>query len=230
MKRSTLYALPIAVGVVVALTLALIQPRAHGSNLAVPEGGIFRISLAAGSGIDYIDPALSFTPAGWALLDTVCARLMAYPDKRPPAGFRARARGGRRAAEGLARPAGRTRSRCAPAFASATAPPFARVRSPRAINRTLAPGDDVAGRPVHARHRRRGRRPGGADADRGGSRGQGEHARRPLHAPGARLPGTDGDAVLLRRAADAAVDAEGVGAFPAPARTTSPSTGRASAS
>ena len=88
MKRSTLYALPLAVGVAVALTLALTQPRAHGSNLAVPEGGTFRISLAAGSGIDYIDPALAYTPAAWALLDTVCARLLVYPDKRPPAGFR----------------------------------------------------------------------------------------------------------------------------------------------
>ncbi len=89
MKRSTLYALPLAVGVVVALTLAQTQPRAHGSNLAVPEGGTFRISLAAGSGIDYIDPALAYTPAAWALLDTVCARLLAYPDKRSPASFRA---------------------------------------------------------------------------------------------------------------------------------------------
>ena len=105
MKRSTLYALPLAVGVVVALTLAQTQPRAHGSNLAVPEGGTFRISLAAGSGIDYIDPALAYTPAAWALLDTVCARLLAYPDKRPPASFRARARSGGRVAEGLARPA-----------------------------------------------------------------------------------------------------------------------------
>ena len=35
-----------------------------------------------------MDPALSFTAPGWALLDTVCARLMAYPDKRPPAGLR----------------------------------------------------------------------------------------------------------------------------------------------
>ena len=28
------------------------------------------------------------SPPGWALLDTTCARLMAYPDKPPPAGFR----------------------------------------------------------------------------------------------------------------------------------------------
>lgn len=62
-------------------------PGAHGA----PErqrGGIFRVSLAVQSGIDNMDPALSFTAAGWALIDTTCARLMAYPDKAPPAGFR----------------------------------------------------------------------------------------------------------------------------------------------
>ena len=52
------------------------------------EGGIFRISLNAFSGIDYMDPALASSPPGWALLDTTCARLLAYPDKPPPGGFR----------------------------------------------------------------------------------------------------------------------------------------------
>jgi peptide/nickel transport system substrate-binding protein len=64
-----------------------VQPGA----LAAPKiqrGGIFRISLAAQAGLDHIDPALSFTAPGWALIDTTCARLMAYPDKPPPAGFR----------------------------------------------------------------------------------------------------------------------------------------------
>ena len=51
------------------------------------EGGIFRVSLNAFSGIDYMDPALASSPPGWALLDTTCARLMAYPDKPPPEGF-----------------------------------------------------------------------------------------------------------------------------------------------
>ena len=213
MKRSTLYALPLAVGVVVALTLALIQPRAHGSNLAVPEGGTFRISLAAGSGIDYIDPALAYTPAAWALLDTVCARLLAYPDKRPPASFRARARSGGRAAEGLARPAHvhvhvahrlslqRRHSRSRECV-RACDQPDARTRR------------GVAGRPVDARHRRGRRRPGGADADRGGSRGQGEHARRPVHEAGVRLRGSDDVAVLLCGAADAAVGSRGLRRLP----------------
>ena len=52
------------------------------------EGGIFRIALNTFSGIDYMDPALASSPPGWALLDTTCARLLAYPDKPPPAGFR----------------------------------------------------------------------------------------------------------------------------------------------
>ena len=64
--------------------------RAGGLSPAVPvqEGGIFRIALNAGAGIDYMDPALASSPPGWALLDTTCARLLAYPDKAPPAGFR----------------------------------------------------------------------------------------------------------------------------------------------
>lgn len=55
---------------------------------AEQEGGIFRVSLNAISGIDYMDPALASTPPAWALLDTTCARLLSYPDKPPPAGFR----------------------------------------------------------------------------------------------------------------------------------------------
>jgi len=59
-----------------------------GSTSRGQEGGIFQIAFSPASGLDYIDPALSFTARGWALLDTTCARLMAYPDKPPPAGFR----------------------------------------------------------------------------------------------------------------------------------------------
>jgi peptide/nickel transport system substrate-binding protein len=72
---------------VVALTTAS-APSARLTSTAVRDGGIFRISLPVQSGLDNMDPALSFTAPGWALLDTVCARLMAYPDTRPPAGLR----------------------------------------------------------------------------------------------------------------------------------------------
>ena len=64
------------------------HPSAVGSVRAeVREGGDFRISLGAG-GFDHIDPALAYGGASWAVLDTVCATLMTYPDKPPPAGYR----------------------------------------------------------------------------------------------------------------------------------------------
>jgi peptide/nickel transport system substrate-binding protein len=64
------------------------QAGTGASERAQQQGGIFRVSLNAISGIDYMDPALASSPPGWALLDTTCARLMAYPDRPPPAGFR----------------------------------------------------------------------------------------------------------------------------------------------
>jgi peptide/nickel transport system substrate-binding protein/oligopeptide transport system substrate-binding protein len=60
------------------------QPGALGSPSKVRPGGIFRVSL---QGLSYLDPALG-DGTGGVLLDTTCARLMAYPDKPPPEGFR----------------------------------------------------------------------------------------------------------------------------------------------
>jgi peptide/nickel transport system substrate-binding protein len=61
---------------------------ATGNTAAPPEGGQMRILFSPQAGLDYIDPALSFTAPGWAVIDTFCARLLTYPDKPPPAGFR----------------------------------------------------------------------------------------------------------------------------------------------
>jgi ABC-type transport system substrate-binding protein len=47
----------------------------------------FRVNLGAGA-FDYIDPALAYGGASWAVLNTVCATLMTYPDKPPPDGYR----------------------------------------------------------------------------------------------------------------------------------------------
>jgi ABC-type oligopeptide transport system substrate-binding subunit len=66
--------------------LALFVPT--GSSARSQEGGILKIHFSPASGLDHIDPALSFTQAGWALLDTTCARLMTYPDKPAPASYR----------------------------------------------------------------------------------------------------------------------------------------------
>jgi peptide/nickel transport system substrate-binding protein len=80
--------LPVALFLGVMLLFIAAQAGAEGSKRA-REGGIFRISIAPQGGLDHIDPALSYSPAGWSLIDTTCARLMAYPDKAPPAGYRA---------------------------------------------------------------------------------------------------------------------------------------------
>jgi len=66
------------------LLAVFIQPTASGSPTA-RSGGVFRISLV---GLDYIDPALSYSSIGWTLIDTTCARLMTYPDKPAPQAFR----------------------------------------------------------------------------------------------------------------------------------------------
>lgn len=60
---------------------------ARGGDAGAPirNGGTFRI--AAISGIGNIDPAL-LDGAGFDLIEPTCARVMAYPDKAPPQGFR----------------------------------------------------------------------------------------------------------------------------------------------
>lgn len=88
MKRRTVHPLFLSLATGSVCLLIFLQPGALGSTSRVGAGGIFRISLAPQAGLDNIDPALSFTVPGWALIDTTCARLMTYPDKPPPAGFR----------------------------------------------------------------------------------------------------------------------------------------------
>jgi peptide/nickel transport system substrate-binding protein len=58
-----------------------------GSTSSGQSGGVFRISFTPASGLDHIDPALSYSPRGWALLDTMCARLMTHPDKPLPEAY-----------------------------------------------------------------------------------------------------------------------------------------------
>ena len=70
----------------VLLALVLVQP---GSTAGVREGGLFRVSFQSGpASFDHVDPALAYSRESWALLDTVCGRLMRYEDKPPPTGYR----------------------------------------------------------------------------------------------------------------------------------------------
>jgi len=77
----------LALAVALGLT-ASGRAASSGQDRTSRGGGIFKISLNAASGIDYLDPALASTPPAWTLLDTTCARLLSYPDKAPPDGFR----------------------------------------------------------------------------------------------------------------------------------------------
>jgi ABC-type transport system substrate-binding protein len=51
------------------------------------KGGTFNVSFIR-NGLDYVDPALSYSNEGWSLLHATCARLMNYPDKPRPEGLR----------------------------------------------------------------------------------------------------------------------------------------------
>ena len=65
-------------------------PGAQASTDA-QAGGVFRISFQGSRSLqafDHVDPALAYSRESWALLDTVCARLMRYRDAAPPEGYR----------------------------------------------------------------------------------------------------------------------------------------------
>ena len=164
------------------------------------SGGIFRISFAPQSGLDYIDPALSYTPPGWAILDTMCARLLTYPDRPPPKAFEAVpevAIDYPAVADDFKKFTFRLRT----GFRFSDGSPVRGKAFAHAINRTLAPGVQLTRRHVHARHRRCGRRPRRAEQDAPRRRGARQHATRAAHAPCARLRQPHDVAVLLRGAA-----------------------------
>lgn len=82
-SRVTVVLLALVLGAGLASAIAFAKARGH----AVRNGGTLRISLWHGHA-DYIDPALAYSAASWALLDPVCVRLMNYPDKPGSASFR----------------------------------------------------------------------------------------------------------------------------------------------
>jgi peptide/nickel transport system substrate-binding protein len=81
MRRRTLFA-ALAIGGLFVLAAA--QPGATGSTPTVRNGGIFKIVMHSTSGLDAVDPALAYSAPAWAVLDTTCAHLFAYPDKPAP--------------------------------------------------------------------------------------------------------------------------------------------------
>jgi peptide/nickel transport system substrate-binding protein len=85
MRRTAALLLTLMIGGLLALVAA--QQGTTGSKRTVREGGIFRIVFHASSGLDAVDPALAFSVPSWAVLDTTCARLLAYPDKPAPEAY-----------------------------------------------------------------------------------------------------------------------------------------------
>ena len=69
----------LGLALVAAATLVAGAALARTDKSGIREGGTFRIALDAP--LDSIDPALAYSLAGWALVDTTCARLLRYPDK-----------------------------------------------------------------------------------------------------------------------------------------------------
>src|SRR5262249_1144238 len=83
MKRvvASVVALAVGVGLLVG---AFALPTASGAA-EVRSGGTFKIDLP---GIDYVDPALAYSPLSWQLLEATCAKLMNSPDRPLPDGLR----------------------------------------------------------------------------------------------------------------------------------------------
>ena len=75
----------LAVALAAVAVIVIAQP---GSSARGREGGILNVSFSSQLGLDFVDPALSFLPGGWSLLEATCARLYTYPDKASPARYR----------------------------------------------------------------------------------------------------------------------------------------------
>ena len=84
--RRALLALCLAIAALLAIA---VNPGARGSTNA-RSGEFFKVSFQGSSSLhafDHVDPALAYSRESWALLDTVCARLMRYRDRPPPQGY-----------------------------------------------------------------------------------------------------------------------------------------------
>ena len=178
------------------------------------EGGTFRVSMHAAAGIDYMDPALASSPPGWALLDTTCARLLAYPDKSPPEGFRLQPE----VAASL--PAvsrdGRTYTfRLRNGFRFSDGTPVRATAFARAINRMLAPEMNSPGVQYVRDIVGAGRVLTGKSASASGVVARGNTLVVRLTRPAPDFPHRTASTFFCAVPPKLPIDAEGVGAFPA---------------
>lgn len=125
----------LATGMTLFLLLSLQSPAGASEHAG---GGTLQVSFPVGW-LDYVDPALSYSYAGWTLLDATCAQLMSYPDKPPPEGLRLVPEVA--AAFPSSSNGGRTLTfRLRNGFRFSDGSPVRATAFARAINRTLSPG------------------------------------------------------------------------------------------
>ena len=129
-----------------ALTVgATVVGTAGGTTAAsAREGGDFRISIVGAAAFDHIDPALAYHTNSWGLLNTVCATLMAYPDKPPPEGYRLVPEVAK-AYPRVSRDGKTWTFTLRSGFRFSDGSPVRASAFARAINRTLAPGVESPG-------------------------------------------------------------------------------------
>jgi peptide/nickel transport system substrate-binding protein len=88
-KRIWLSGVMAVLGAAMLVAAAFAGPAASKSNRpsasGQKKGGTMNVN-ASGTDVDYIDPALAYGTLSWQILDSVCAKLMYYPDKPDPVG------------------------------------------------------------------------------------------------------------------------------------------------
>ena len=88
-KRVWLSGAMAALGAAMLIAAAFAGPASSKSNRpsasGQKKGGTMNIN-ASGSDVDYIDPTLAYGTLSWQILDSVCNKLMYYPDKPDPVG------------------------------------------------------------------------------------------------------------------------------------------------
>ncbi len=173
------------------------QPGAVASLPHRASGGTFKVSFVTNA-LDSVDPALSYTEEGWALLDATCARLLNYPDKPAPEGLRLVPE----VAAGYPRVSKDAKTytfRLRTGFRFSDGAPIRAGAFARAINRILGPGITSGGAPYMQDIVGSGREERGGYGRRRGR----EPPRRQVHTTGPRLPRADDHALLLRSSANA---------------------------
>jgi ABC-type oligopeptide transport system substrate-binding subunit len=78
-----------ALGAAMLIAAAFAGPASSKSNRpsasGQKKGGTMNINMS-GTDVDYIDPTLAYGTISWQILDSVCMKLMYYPDKPDPVG------------------------------------------------------------------------------------------------------------------------------------------------